>query len=177
MNFKLARLLTIVGLFALVTTAAASADESVLTMRASLSGFNEVPPKATMGSGTFTAKASGGKIVFALTYSGLTTPAFMAHFHFAQPAVNGGIFIWLCGDPATTPAHKPCPPGNTSQRVTVTGTITAADIRPVPDQNVRPMDMATALRIIEAGDAYVNVHSTKFPGGEIRGQITPGESD
>lgn len=175
MRVKLARLLTIVGIVGLVTTLAASADESALNMRARLSGFNEVPPKATMGSGTFKAKASGGKIEFTLTYSGLTTPAFMAHFHFAERGVNGGIFIWLCGPPGS-PAHKVCPPGTTAP-ATVTGTITKADIQAVPDQNITAMDMATALDIVEAGDAYINVHSMKFPAGEIRGQVSPGESD
>lgn len=179
MKVKLARLLSIVGLVGLITSVAASADESALNMRARLSGFNEVTPKATAGMGTFKAKfkadTTGGKIEFTLTYSGLTTPAFMAHFHFAQPGVNGGIFIWLCG-PAGSPAHQTCPPG-TTEAATVTGTITKADIRPVPDQNISAMDMATAVDIIEAGDAYINVHSAKFPGGEIRGQVTPGESD
>jgi hypothetical protein len=175
MKATLARSLTVVGLLALVTTAAASADESALNMRASLSGFNEVPPKATDGTGMFKAKASNGAIVFTLTYSGLTTPAFMAHFHFAEPGVNGGIFIWLCGKPGT-PAHQPCPPG-TTEPATVTGRITAADIQAVPDQNISGMDLATALRIIEAGDAYINVHTTNFPLGEIRGQVSPGESN
>lgn len=187
MNLKLARLFTIVGLLALIGTAAASADESSLAMRARLSGFNESPPKATLGSGTlkatFKPNASGGVISYTLTYSGLTTPAFMAHFHFGQPAVNGGIFIWLCGNPTDPNAPPvpagtpPCPPGNTSQTVTVTGDIEADDISAVPGQNVSPGDMATALKIIEAGDAYVNVHSDKFPAGEIRGQVSPGESD
>lgn len=185
MKLKLARLLSIVGLAALITSVAASADESALNMRARLSGFNEVPPKATLATGTFKAKASGGKIVFTLTYSGLTTPAFMAHLHFAQPGVNGGIFVWLCGLPGT-PAHQTCPAGTTSQ-ATVTGTLTAADIRalntnppppaPPADQDVNAGDMATALRIIESGNAYANVHTSRFPGGEIRGQVTPGESD
>ena len=39
------------------------------------------------------------------------------------------------------------------------------------------MDMATALRIIEAGDAYVNVHTSKYPGGEIRGQVRAGNQN
>jgi hypothetical protein len=176
MKTTLARLLTAVGILALVTTVAASADESAANMKASLSGFNEVPPKATGGNGTFKAKASNGAIDFTLTYSGLTTPAFMAHFHFAERGVNGGIFIWLCGKPGT-PAHQACPPGNTSKPETVTGHITAADIQAVPDQNVSAMDMATALRIIEAGDAYVNVHTSNFPAGEIRGQVNAGHQN
>lgn len=186
MNFKLARLLTIVGLLALISTVAATADESTLVMRASLSGFNENPPKATMGSGALKAKASGGVITYTLTYSGLTTPATMAHFHFGQNTVNGGIFIWLCGNPAGSPNPAPapvppgtpaCPVGNTSHPQSVSGHVTAADIQAVPGQNVNAGDMATALKIIEAGDAYVNVHTTKFPAGEIRGQVSPGESD
>jgi len=93
MKTRLARFLTVVGLLALVSTAAASADASAANMRAGLSGFSEVPPKATEGNGTFKAKASNGAIEFTLTYSGLTTSAFMAHFHFAQRGVNGGIFL------------------------------------------------------------------------------------
>jgi CHRD domain len=175
MKTTLPKLLTVIGLLALVTTAAASADESALNMRASLSGFNEVPPKASLASGTFTAKASGGKIVFTLTYSGLTTPAFMAHLHFGQNAVNGGIFVWLCG----VQAHSACPPG-TTDKATVSGTLTAADIvtpTSAGDQDVTAGDFATALRIIEAGDAYANVHTSRFPGGEIRGQVRADKSD
>jgi hypothetical protein len=175
MKTTLPKLLTVIGLLALVTTAAASADESALNLRASLSGFNEVPPKATAAIGTLKAKAANGGIDFTLTYSGLTTPAFMAHFHFAQAGVNSSIFIWLCGLPGT-PAHQVCPAGNTSQPQTVTGRITAADIQGLPDQNLSAGDMATALRIIQAGDAYVNVHTSKFPGGEIRGQVSSGDS-
>ena len=174
MKTTLARLLTVVGILALITTAAASADESVSNMRATLSGFNETPPIATGGTGTLKAKASNGGIDFTLTYSGLTTPAFMAHFHFAQRGVPGAIFIWLCGVTGT-PAHQVCPPG-TTETATVTGHITAADIQAVPAQNISAMDMATALRIIEAGDAYVNVHTNNFKAGEIRGQISPGDS-
>jgi len=167
-----ARLLTVVGLVALVSTAAASADESVSTMRAKLSGFNEVPPKATDGAGMFKATQSDGTISFTLTYSGLSTPAFMAHLHFGQPGVNGGVFVWLCG----TAGGKPACPAGTTTPATVTGQFTAADIKAVSDQGIKAMDLATVIRIIEHGDAYANVHTTQFPGGEIRGQVSPGDS-
>ena len=175
MKSTLARLLTVVGLVALVTTAAASADESASNMRARLSGFEETPPIATGATGMLKARASNGGIDFTLTYSGLTTPAFMAHFHFAQRGVASGVFIWLCGNPGT-PAHHVCPPGTTAT-ATVTGHITAADIQPLALQNLNAMDMAAALRIIQAGDAYVNVHTSKFPAGEIRGQVSSQDSN
>lgn len=169
----LARLLTVVGLLALVTSAAASADESASNLRARLSGFNEVPPKATDGTGMFKAKESNGTITFTLTYSGLSTPAFMAHLHFGQPGVNGGVFVWLCG----TLGGKPACPAGTTTPATVTGQFTAADIKAVSDQGIKAMDLATVLRIIEQGEAYANVHTTQFPGGEIRGQVRSGDAD
>jgi CHRD domain-containing protein len=54
----------------------------------------------------------------------------------------------------------------------VTRTITAAAIQAVPDQGV-PADgtFAGVVRILESGSAYVNVHTTRFPGGEIPGQV------
>jgi len=59
----------------------------------------------------------------------------------------------------------------------VTGTIAASDvIGPVP-QGVGPGDFDKLVQAIEAGEAYVNVHSSRFPDGEIRGQIEPGEGE
>lgn len=158
-----------------LTVTAASADEATLRATAKLNGFHEVTPKLTDGTGTFSATLNGDTLAYTLTYSGLSTPAFMAHIHFAQPGVNGGIFIWLCGSamapgPAGTPA---CKPGGG----TVTGTVHASAIQAVStpgptDQGV-PADgtFAGVLRILESGDAYVNIHTIRYPGGEIRGQI------
>jgi len=56
-------------------------------------------------------------------------------------------------------------------------TITGADIVTItPDQGVAAGDFAGAVRILQSGDAYVNVHTIRFPAGEIRGQVhTSGE--
>lgn len=101
----------------------------------------------------------------------------MAHIHFAQPGVNGGIFIWLCGSAkAPGPTGTPtCPAGGG----TVTGSVTSAAVQSLlsppqaagASQNLNPGDFAGAIRILQSGDAYVNVHTTNFPGGEIRGQV------
>jgi len=173
MKTTLARLLAVVGLLALVTTVAASADQSALTLRASLSSFNEVPPKATTGTGVFTAKVEKGVIHYTLSYSGLSTPVLQAHLHFGQPAVSAGVFVFLCTNLGNGPVGTPACP---SAGGTVTGTITAPDVlNPSPDQGITPGDFATALRIIEAGEAYANVHTTRFPAGEIRGQVRSGD--
>lgn len=55
---------------------------------------------------------------------------------------------------------------------TVTGVIDAADILPaVPDRGIEAGAFEEFVKAIRAGHTYVNVHTTKWPGGEIRGQI------
>ena len=161
-----------------LTVAATSADEATLSMHAKLTGFQESPPKLSPSTGHFEATVTGSTLTYTLTYTKLSSPAFMAHIHFGQPAVNGGIFLWLCGTPGTTNAGPPgtpaCPPnGGTVSR----SGVTAADIQSVVAQNLTAGDFAGALAIIAAGDAYVNVHTVNFGGGEIRGAVKSDEGD
>jgi hypothetical protein len=167
---SIGKLLVGVALLALTTTAA-TANSSPSGLRASLSGFQEVSPKLTNGSGTFKATVTSTSISYTLTYSGLSNPGLASHLHFAQRGVEGNVFAFLCGG-----GGKPaCPPGTTSP-ATVTGTITAADILAVPGQGITAGDFAGAIRIIQAGDAYANVHTSTFPSGEIRGQVAASRS-
>src|ERR1700730_13070713 len=156
-----------------LTVVTTSADEGNISARAKLSGFQENLPKLTDGTGTFTATISGGTLSYKLTYSGLSSDAFMSHIHFAQPGVNGGIFIWLCGSAtAPGPAGTPtCP----AKGGTVSGKVTASAVQSLEaTQNLKAGDWAGAVRILQSGDAYINVHTTNFPGGEIRGQVKTG---
>lgn len=151
----------------MVSTTGASAG--TVSLKTRLSGFQENTPKLSAGTGAFLATVSGDKLTYTLTYSGLSSDAFMSHLHFGQRAVNGGIFIWLCGSAAAPgPTGTPtCPAGGG----TVKGVATSASVQGVADQNVKAGDFAGALAIIRAGDAYVNVHTTNFRSGEIRGQV------
>ena len=148
----------------------ANADENDNgQFRTKLTGFQEVPPKLTDGHGTFTSTLNpdGTSLSFTLTYTGLTGPATMSHIHFGQPGVNGAIFVFFCGG-----GGKPaCPSGAGALTATVTGTITAADVLSVPAQGITSGSFSDLLRILQSGDAYVNVHTPTFPGGEIRGQL------
>jgi len=163
------RLLGVVAILAL-TVVTTTADEGNLTAKAKLSGFQENLPKLTDGSGTFEATIKGGMLSYKLTYSGLSSDAFMSHIHFGQPTVNGGIFLWLCGSAtAPGPAGTPtCP----AKGGTVSGTVSSTAIQSLlATQNLNAGDFAGALRILQSGNGYVNVHTTNFPGGEIRGQV------
>jgi hypothetical protein len=163
--------LTVTAIFAVVMLSATSANEGTIKLHASLNGFQESPPKLTSGTGTFSATISGGTLTYKLTYKNLSSPAFMAHIHFGQKAVSGGIFIWLCQSataPSPTAGTPTCPAGGG----TVTGTANAASVLKITGQTLNAGNLDDAIAIIRSGDAYVNVHTTNFPPGEIRGQIS-----
>ncbi|QJR16730.1 CHRD domain-containing protein [Usitatibacter palustris] len=156
---------------ALLAALPALADSNRIRTR--LSGAEEVPAVATRASGTFAAQLSSDRlsIEYELSFSGLQAPVTQAHIHVAQRDVNGGIVIWLCGSsslpgPVGTP---PCP-----QEGTVNGLITSANVLAVGAQQVGAGGLSAVLDAMRSGLAYVNVHTTASPGGEIRGQIGEG---
>jgi hypothetical protein len=93
-----------------------------------------------------------------------------AHIHFGQKNVSGGVAAFLCGG-GSKPAACPAREG------TVTGTIVAADVVGPSNQGIAAGEFAELVRAIRAGKTYANVHSSKFPGGEIRGQISARNGD
>jgi hypothetical protein len=138
-----------------------------------LGGYQEPPSVSTTGGGSFEAKVASDDSSFdwTLTYGGLEGTVTQAHIHFGQRSVNGGISIWLCKT-ASTAAAAPagtadCPaPGGT-----VSGTADASDVVGPSVQGIAAGEFNEILAAIRAGKAYANVHSTRNPGGEIRGQL------
>jgi hypothetical protein len=140
-----------------------------------LSGFQENPDISTVARGTFKIDIDRDDetITYELSYSGLEGTVTQAHVHFGKFGVNGGISFFLCGVPA--PVGNPGPAGTPTcpQEGTVERTITAADIiGPVP-QGIEAMNFDELVAAIRRGRTYANVHTTKWPGGEIRAQISP----
>jgi CHRD domain-containing protein len=135
---------------------------------AKLIGFSEVPANSTTGTGEFKLEIqSNDQISYRLTYRALDAAASQAHIHFGQRDVSGGIAAFLCGG-----GGKPACPATEG---TVNGTIVAADVIGPAGQGIAAGEFAELLRAIRAGKTYANVHSSKFPGGEIRGQIGGGK--
>jgi CHRD domain len=138
-------------------------------IEARLKSYQEVPAVSSVAGGRFKARLSDTQIDYELTYSDLEGTVTQSHIHFGQRSVNGGIMVFLCSNLGNGPAGTPaCPvPGGT-----VSGTLSAATmVAGANAQGVAPGDFAEMLRAIRAGVAYVNVHSSLFPGGEIRGQL------
>src|SRR6266851_92812 len=167
------RLGSLIGACALLTMAGFSviADDESQGLNTKLTGFRETPPILTTGTGTFksTLDAAGTSLSYTLTFSSLSSASTVAHIHFGQPGVAGTPIAFLCGG-----GGKPtCPPSGG----TVTGTIVPTDVLAVPSQGINGGSFPDFLAVMRSGDAYVNVHSTNHPGGEIRGQITGGKQD
>ena len=168
-RFTLRSLGTCSMLAVALSTQAGSAP--VQRYSAQLLSVQEVPAVSSVASGSFraTVDEAGQTIEYELTFTDLEAGVSQAHIHTAQHGVNGGIMLWLCGTvalpgPAGTPA---CPASGT-----ITGTLTPAQIVAVPAQGIAAGEFAEVVAALRNGLAYANVHSAKFPGGEIRGQIS-----
>jgi hypothetical protein len=78
--------------------------------------------------------------------------------------------VWLCQtatnvDPTGLAPTCPVPEG------TVEGTIEAANIVAAGTSGIAAGEFEEFLRALRENAGYVNVHTTAFPGGEIRGQV------
>jgi hypothetical protein len=136
-----------------------------------MSGYLEAPPVSSVAEGDFRATIDdeADEIDFTLTYSGLEAPVAQAHIHFGQRSVSGGISAWLCEGTIQSPSAStpPCP----GQGGTVSGTITPLEVIGPAGQGIAPGEFEELVAAIRAGRTYANVHSSKFPPGEIRGQL------
>jgi CHRD domain len=155
---------------------AIAGDGNRSNINENLIGYQEVPSISTVATGRFTARISNdnSQIDYSLSYRGLEGAVQQAHIHFGQRSVNGGISVFLCTNLGNGPAGtQACP----ASPATITGTIRANDvigpIAPPPPggQGIEPGAFDELLAAIRAGVTYANVHSTKWPGGEIRAQL------
>jgi hypothetical protein len=141
-------------------------------LRASLTGYQEVPSVNSNAAGEFEARiaADGNSFTYTLAYDGLQADVVMSHIHFAQKSVNGPIIVWLCGTTAQPgPSGTQTCPGRSG---VIRGTVTSANVLASPaTQQLAAGDLASLVEAMRTGSAYVNIHSTVSPGGEMRGQI------
>ena len=167
----------------------ASGHDDAGTFSTRLIGYEETPFTINSnGSGSFkaTVNADGTAINYTLSYSDLSSDITQSHIHFGRPATTGQIVLFLCFNPAlvAAPADVPLPGkfrenGAAAPPATITGTLTAADViaRPTQGIDAGEQGFAEMIKAMRAHAAYANVHSVKFPSGEIRGAIGPRDDD
>ena len=121
---------------------------TIISLEATIDGA-----QASAGAGTGSAGTGSAAMLFDdvsnefswnISWSGLTGNPTVAHFHGAAlPNQNAGVQV----------SFLSIAPGNPSIGSTVIDNAQAADLL--------------------AGLWYINIHTAAFPGGEIRGQVTP----
>ncbi|HEY9376556.1 MAG TPA: CHRD domain-containing protein [Jiangellaceae bacterium] len=156
------------------TVAVASGDDGRVrrsTVSERLSGYEEDPlVLSTTGTGTFRARidSSSQEITYRLTYSALEGNVLQAHIHLGGRHQSGGISVFLCTNLGNGPAGTQlCP----AAPATVTGTISPVDVIGPAGQGITAQQFDELVSAIRAGVTYVNVHSSVYPGGEIRAQL------
>jgi hypothetical protein len=163
---------TLVACLALLSLPATADGDRKQFVSTRLVSYQEVPAISSTASGQFRAfiDDQAGTINYKLSYQGLTGDVRQSHIHFGQHSVNGAISVFLCQtatnvDP--TGLAPQCP-----QSGTVSGLLQSANMAAgTTAQGIAPGEFAELVAAIRAGVAYVNVHTSTFPGGEIRGQL------
>jgi hypothetical protein len=116
------------------------------TLSGNASGAQEVPTVTTQGTGTLTGSynSSTNTLSYTITWTGLSGPPTMMHFHGpAAAGENASVVLPISGFPATAAG-------------TISGSGTLSDAQEAD---------------LLAGKWYYNIHTSAHGGGEIRGQV------
>ena len=124
-------------------TRASDASQGGRPLHATLLPENQVPPAQSPGSGTalVTLNQGQGEVCWDISVEDLTTPVILAHIHHGDAGTNGPVVV------------------DFMEPVNGLSGCTHAD--PALIKQIRQ----------DPGDYYVNVHTTMFPVGEVRGQL------
>jgi hypothetical protein len=136
---------------------------------ATLVGTNEVPPVTTTAAGRMTlVQEDSVNILYTLETTAPTDSVTMAHIHAGAAGANGPIIVWFF---PTEASRTPGTGGGTAARVN--GILRVGRITRAGTSFVAPFTWDSLVTRMNAGTAYVNVHTRRFGGGEIRGQVAP----
>lgn len=117
-------------------------------------------------TGTTFYEWDGSKFNFVINVNGLTTNPVGAHIHLpAGPNQNAPVRIDFSAAISRT----------TRTGELARGTFTEAPARPASGAQaaVPAVSADSLLRLFRSSNAYTNIHTTQFPAGEIRGQVSP----
>jgi CHRD domain len=138
---------------------ASSASAQSVTMIATLTGGEENPAVLTGAVGTAEVAIDPGsrELTVSIRLFNVPTGTTAGHIHAGPRGVNGPVII-----------DFPIPTGRTGD-LSLDFRVGPGQLRARPEVGINNME--DAIQTIVGGGAYVNIHSTANPGGEIRGQL------
>jgi CHRD domain-containing protein len=154
---------------ALAAVGCDSATEDSELFQTTLAGSNEVPANGSAASGACGLQVDGNRVLYSIETHGLSN-IIGAHIHINPAGSNGPIrVVFIPSLQATSvilPAGEAIAGGN--------GILTSGSFGP---GDVRVISYDQLLTELRNGNAYCNIHTTRFPGGEIRGQFARVSTD
>ena len=142
----------------LVSTTYSNLTYAQNKFRAKLDANNEVPPVNSTAEGVATFKVKDNTITSKINITGITDVT-MAHIHAGKKGENGDPIIDLLKTGEKT---------KTSGGATIKGNFTASDL----EGSMKGKALSALQSAMGTNETYVNIHTSKNPNGEIRGQIT-----
>jgi len=137
-----------------------SATKDVTIFQATLAGTNEVPGNGSAASGGCSVQIEGNTAIYSVAVNGISNIT-GSHIHLAARGVNGPIRVVLLPGPGQS-NFLSSPTG------AVNGLLMSGNFG---GGQVVAISFDELVNQLRAGNAYCNVHTTAFPGGEIRGQF------
>ena len=155
---------------AAVTLAASVAQGAIVQYSASLNGPSESPPNQSPATGNaiFDFDTDTHLLTISVNFSGLVGTTTVAHIH-ADTAVAGtgtagvasGLTSWTTGLQS----------GSYTSTVNMLSSATYGSSYLAANGGTAASAETALLSAMSIGKAYLNLHSTTYPGGEIRGFI------
>jgi hypothetical protein len=144
---------------ALVVTLAARSSAEEVRMVANLTGGEETPALLTgaLGTAEVNVDTTSRAVTVILNIFNIPTGTTAGHIHVGPKGVAGPVVLDF-GFPQGRTGDFP-----------IRFDLTVRDFRARPEIGINTIE--DAIQAIVGGNAYVNVHTTAFPAGEIRGQI------
>ena len=145
--------------FTILLTASLGMAASHSVFKATLAGKDEVPAVETKATGEAIFKLSkDGKEIFYTLKEKDIDNAKAAHIHAGKMGEEGAVLVGLFGGPKKEGMFSGVLAKGTIKDTNLVGPLAGKTIGDLVD-------------MLKSGGAYVNVHTDKYPGGEIRGQV------
>ncbi|CAN5587226.1 hypothetical protein BH18THE1_BH18THE1_00860 [soil metagenome] len=151
-----------IGILSVLFVGAASLTSHIMAAQAQdkftakLSGKDEVPPNQSPSTGFAWVKTTNDQIGYEVNVTDIDKVT-AAHIHFGESGKNGPVILTLFKGGPTEQTNGTLGEAN----------VTASNLEgPMKGKGIP--DLVAAMK---NGTTYVNVHSTDFPDGEMRGQL------